>query len=468
MSTKSKVIGLQLSGKLVSNAVRSYRFSKTYSQQLIRVAILNIMYRRMNIDASEFSLQNYESVPYVLFKRKSANRIIRCFHAVSHGIVDAINKEYLKEVYLIFENKKTREIVETYRFTLKYNKGGKKSDVKRSVVSSATVDLLQAICDLPAMEKMSSDIEYGIEFRYNDEVPCEYQPPYFGPGSNPCGINFRDLSDNIIILGTANTGFHKLSCYATGKIFSLTTSEAASSECITGTAPKIANVVNIVDDSDEVLEEETVRNSEKERESCEYLTPEIFPTEQTNDIELEESSEDDRFDEQTTKYPSPANGADGPSSAKRSRMTSDINSIESYEIISIRSEELIECPCLWNLCKYAFETIECPFCQRRVHQVCHGYLRPESLSPDSFQCWKCTPHKSQDWVFFCRIRALVAIANATDTFPLELLDSVPIDEKEAILRKLNALMILTTSDVHKSCVINKDRLEKSLMCLFVQ
>lgn len=57
--------------------------------------MINVVYHRIDIPQSEFESKKYETVPYVLHKRKSQNKFIKAYHVIGGGIMDALEKDFV-------------------------------------------------------------------------------------------------------------------------------------------------------------------------------------------------------------------------------------------------------------------------------------------------------------------------------------------------------------------------------------
>ncbi|KAF7278034.1 hypothetical protein GWI33_008953 [Rhynchophorus ferrugineus] len=216
MSTKTE-ISAALTNLQVQNSTKTFNLSKQFAKRLLRIGTLNILYRRLDIPEEEFTQANFAGTPYMLFKRKSTNTFIKYFHSVSMGIIDALEKDYLKELYLYILKKDTKELQEKYNFKVKYNKDNEKSTDKSSDVKVATIEFLKAIANLSPKKFSSNDTEISVEFLFNDDVPKDYQPPNFENAKNP--LYFDAEVQRVINLCDINTGFHKIKCYGSGLVF---------------------------------------------------------------------------------------------------------------------------------------------------------------------------------------------------------------------------------------------------------
>lgn len=78
--------------------------SKRYIKDLIRIAVLNILYRRIPLSEDEFKSKEFEDVPFVVFKRKAKNPILRKYHGWAAALIDAIDKNYVKLLHIPTSN----------------------------------------------------------------------------------------------------------------------------------------------------------------------------------------------------------------------------------------------------------------------------------------------------------------------------------------------------------------------------
>lgn len=172
----------------IKNACTSVILSKRYIKTLLRVAILNIMYRRIPIPEEEFKTKEFEKIPFVVFKRNSKNPIIRNYHGVANALVEAIDKNYvnfhsdlknlilikisflkLKDIHLMFKSTSSDDVLEYYRFTIKYAEGEKDVVDKFGQLKDETMYFFNVLRNLGKHPKLDGVVD-EIEFSYYDST----------------------------------------------------------------------------------------------------------------------------------------------------------------------------------------------------------------------------------------------------------------------------------------------------------
>ncbi|ERL88533.1 hypothetical protein D910_05919, partial [Dendroctonus ponderosae] len=175
----------------VKNSVNTFQLSKKYVKRLVKISILNIIYQRIAISEKEFEVKKYEKIPYRVFKPKSQNTFIRVYHAVTNGIIEAIDKDYLKEIVIHIVGKDNYDPLETYNIKIKYNKQDSKSNQKSSAVKAATMEYFKALTEIPGNKWQEDNVKVFFELSYNEglyalkaiiygiqlekSIPCEMQ-----------------------------------------------------------------------------------------------------------------------------------------------------------------------------------------------------------------------------------------------------------------------------------------------------
>ncbi|ERL88534.1 hypothetical protein D910_05919, partial [Dendroctonus ponderosae] len=152
----------------VKNSVNTFQLSKKYVKRLVKISILNIIYQRIAISEKEFEVKKYEKIPYRVFKPKSQNTFIRVYHAVTNGIIEAIDKDYLKEIVIHIVGKDNYDPLETYNIKIKYNKQDSKSNQKSSAVKAATMEYFKALTEIPGNKWQEDNVKVFFELSYNE------------------------------------------------------------------------------------------------------------------------------------------------------------------------------------------------------------------------------------------------------------------------------------------------------------
>ncbi|CAG9854183.1 unnamed protein product [Phyllotreta striolata] len=169
----------------------------------------------MNVDESELESREYEGVPYFVINPKSKKPYdprISQFLSWLKGIKDAINKNYLKVIYLFLLNPE-KDILESYTLKFKYNTDPNNNTPDRKTpdyVKECTKTLLAAISLLSEQRKVNEDSSISIELQYNNGTPADYEPHNFGASSN---AYCRRFSQNTHLLGILSTGYHNLKAF---------------------------------------------------------------------------------------------------------------------------------------------------------------------------------------------------------------------------------------------------------------
>ncbi|XP_030752868.1 uncharacterized protein LOC115879940 isoform X2 [Sitophilus oryzae] len=418
MATKTEDTSCYLTKVDIQQSVKTFNLSKGFAKRLLRIGVLNVMHQRLDIPHEEFIKRSYESVPYVIFRRKSNNKFIRNYHAFSAGIIDAIEKDYLKEILMYFRDNESGELLETYGFKIKYNKQSSKSNVKSTAVKKATLDFLQAIADIPG-EKMESDkIELVVECTYRDEVPLEYEPPYFEVAKEPYCLD--NSVNKVVNLGEVNTGFHKINCYGRGKMFNTSRQSSPISS----------------------------RNNQDEIEA------EIPETERVEE-NMAGGTKSPVSDEQPHKRPRTNSSVID---------LTDVGSLDDH--ISLVSDgRYVTCPCLWELGSN-FETVKCSKCFGEVHLVCHGYVNINDVDQTTFNCVQCDrPEDEQYVMLLMKFRIILFGIYLNKALPVFLLQLGSVEERDFVMNRLDALQVYRHNA--KSILdIDYDRLNEALTQVF--
>ncbi|XP_050511572.1 uncharacterized protein LOC114335355 [Diabrotica virgifera virgifera] len=204
-----------ISGNLIQKSVKSFVLSKKYTRLLLKASVFNIICRRLPINKEELDCKEYNGVNFFILKGKKKqknieNPFFETFLTWLEGIRDAIDKNYLKSVYILLKEADDN-VVETYSFNLKYNTDPNFSNKNESgktpdEVKDATTAMLTLISELENIPKLSPEISLEIEFMYNDDCPMEYEPPGFVSSVQPMCLKIKTPTR----LGNVNTGFHSL------------------------------------------------------------------------------------------------------------------------------------------------------------------------------------------------------------------------------------------------------------------
>ncbi|XP_050510320.1 uncharacterized protein LOC126887043 isoform X2 [Diabrotica virgifera virgifera] len=212
---QQNIMDFKINGNLVKQSVKSFVLSKKYTRIVLKASVFNIICRRLPINKDELDCKEYNGASFFILKGMKKNKnienpFIETFLAWLKGIKDAIDKNYLKSVYILLKESEGN-VVESYSFNLKYNtdpnfsnknEGGKTpEDVK-----GATTTMFNSISALENIPKLSPEITLDIEFMYNDDCPMDYEPPGFVSSVQPMCLQIKTPTR----LGKVNTGFHSV------------------------------------------------------------------------------------------------------------------------------------------------------------------------------------------------------------------------------------------------------------------
>ncbi|XP_023025490.2 HORMA domain-containing protein 1 isoform X1 [Leptinotarsa decemlineata] len=398
MSVKQQT-QLDLTGDLIAKSVKSVTFSKRFTNIIVRCSIFNIIYRRLELKESELKTRNYKGVPYKIIKNpnKSKDPAITSFVSWVEGIQDAIEKNYLREIFLFMKDS-TGDLLETYQFKLKYNTDPN-DEHKRTLVhvQDDTMALLQVICDLGKNKKLENT-KLVIEFKYNDITPFEYEPPGFSPATQPECSKLSDSACNKN-LGKLNTGFHKITCRAHGL---LTLSRAST--------PASACFANGRISQEDVFGEKMVIEAENE----------------------------EKWEKAKSKFNNSC------ITVLSDAFTHDHSLLSSEDIVP--PPENVDCIC--HLSITDVNIIRCSKCDRKYHAPCYGYMNKADFDVN-FSCLECGTTDTMlieftDTQLFVKVRLILYFLNKKKKLPKEIFNSLGDEQKAVVLEKLKQ------SDVYDS------------------
>ncbi|XP_050308606.1 uncharacterized protein LOC126744987 [Anthonomus grandis grandis] len=345
MTTAVKQMALTLQVNDVKKSVTSFLFSKKYVKRLVKITVLNIIHNRVDIPEKEFVTRTYDKVRYSIYQRKSQNPFIRMFHTIMHGVVDAIEKDYLKRVIITLYKKGTKEILETYLIILKYNRDEKKQLARKENINveTATAEYLETLHELPGRKHAESAIDLTINLSYISSVPENYEPPYFEASTEPVRADF--FGERFLNLGAISTGFHKVSTLAKGRNFS-------DSRAATPMSTRIMDKNNV-------------------------------PVEEIGTIEEEQTDGEAALKKRRV--------IGSPGSERNGYVTADeISRDDSF----ISSVDYTNCVCQMPLGPL-YKLIRCSRCSATVHLVCHSYISENDVDSNEFACLLCCPEPDQ-------------------------------------------------------------------------
>uniref|UniRef100_A0AAR5PSX7 HORMA domain-containing protein n=1 Tax=Dendroctonus ponderosae TaxID=77166 RepID=A0AAR5PSX7_DENPD len=427
-STTLASMSLVLTNRDVKNSVNTVQLSKKYVKRLVKISILNIIYRRIAISEKEFEVKKYENIPYRVCKRKSQNTFMRVYyHSVTNSMIEAIEKDYLKEIVMhIIGKDNNDDPLETYNIKIKYNKQDSKSNQKSSAVKAATMEYLKALSGIPGKKWQEDNVKMFFEISYNEGVPIEYEPPNFEPAKKLLCSN----PNRIISLGAISTGFHKVSMWGRGVNFAeireLTPSGNSS-------VPVSNTKNNLLEDDDNMEDIPEVKRKQN-------------------------------------------NGTCGENASKKRKLqvispSCDISTngeLDWGNISIMSSEDDTYCPCKWRL-PDKYETIKCSKCFAKVHLACHGYINIEAVDKTKFSCYTCSysrtgKNKLNKMNLLIKTRAILYGIQLEKSIPNEMKLATK-DEAAYILEQLDSLGVIDCSSSSFS-KINEKSLSSAILATF--
>uniref|UniRef100_A0AAR5PDF2 HORMA domain-containing protein n=1 Tax=Dendroctonus ponderosae TaxID=77166 RepID=A0AAR5PDF2_DENPD len=433
MSSKTFAsMNLVLANSDVKNSVNTFQLSKKYVKRLVKISILNIIYQRIAISEKEFEVKKYEKIPYRVFKPKSQNTFIRVYHAVTNGIIEAIDKDYLKEIVIHIVGKDNYDPLETYNIKIKYNKQDSKSNQKSSAVKAATMEYFKALTEIPGNKWQEDNVKVFFELSYNEGVPFEYEPPNFEPTKELLCSN----TNSLMSLGNISTGFHKVSSWGCGANFAEVRELTPSANC---SVPVSNAKNNLLEDDDNLLEDNMM----------EYIP----------EVKLKHN-----------------NGTCGENASKKRKLqvispSCDLSTngeIDWGNISILSSDDDTYCPCKWPL-PDKYETIKCTKCFAKVHLACHGYISIEAVDKTKFSCYSCScpradKNKLDKLNMLMKTRAIIYGIQLEKSIPCEMQLATK-DEAAYILDQLDSLGVIDCSSSSFS-KINEKSLSSAILATF--
>ncbi|CAH0545726.1 unnamed protein product [Brassicogethes aeneus] len=219
MSSKVTTMEFSITMEEVKQSVKTFTASKRYIQGICRITLLNVLYHRLPLDEKDFVNMDYEGIQFKMFKRNSKNPHIRQYHSWVKGILDALDKNYLKGIFLYLRNADNGDILEMYNLKLQYNK--EKFTEKYRKTPEAQVESTKALLNffqkMQKCPKLGENIQPHIELTYYDDTPNEYEPINFEKAKTE--MRFAALHDDEgCSFVNINTGFHKLKAQVKGTL----------------------------------------------------------------------------------------------------------------------------------------------------------------------------------------------------------------------------------------------------------
>ncbi|CAH1130098.1 unnamed protein product [Ceutorhynchus assimilis] len=458
MNTSIEFPSVIINNLEVQNSIKTFELSKKYLKRITKLALLNIINRRIQVPENEFIEKlAFDQVPYFIFKRKSQNRFIKAHHKYGTGVLDALEKGFLRQMDLIIVRKNTKEILESYRFKYKYNNENEgEAGIRDSEkVRKAMLGLLNAIRCLPGEKWPEDDVDLLCDICYQDNTPSTYEPPHFRPNTEVKSVDHFAVYH----MGRINTGFHKLTGEARGwnlETFK-DTATSAPVPVVEEQVPRDEEERQYANDAEqepmEIAQEplemaqgsmekqQTVTEEERESLEIDAISPEI----RFGNLKIRSNNKRGCID-QIMKSP--------PKKAKL--MLNESIENKSLEIASVLSQALENCACEWRNLDQTFQLINCNKCLEPVHAVCNGYFDSQAIDKEQFICLSCSSNNKNNklrahlrlvlYGAFCEEREPAVLRNAKKT------------EKKLLLKKLEKYGIIQPG----TGVVNLKALEEAI------
>ncbi|KAF5302108.1 hypothetical protein FQR65_LT08659 [Abscondita terminalis] len=343
------------------------------------------------------------------------NKILKEIYRWCMGALDAFNKEYLEELYLIFMGMSDPyEILESYKFRFEYDKCRREVTVDSKILKSAVCELFTSISEISVDPLKENNFVPYICINYTDNVPPTYHAPHFNSAHTEHRLAkfLESKCKNYMKCRRIDTGFHSMSY-----------------ECnLPGWQPDLNKNVECIDltleDDDEVVDTSILKDDVKLNTSMEISDYE-GPLEQDHQTNLNDSFK-----------------------------TDDSVTICLSQENCIDYLDKINCPCALKKKFFNIDLVECNRCHLMQHLPCIGYLF-ENEFDSAYNCDKCknvaltyTDH------LLSSLRLLVAHSYFNSSFAFEVFDEMKLDIKPFMIRIL--LLHKAVEYVDNKYVIGED------------
>ncbi|CAG9832873.1 unnamed protein product [Diabrotica balteata] len=437
--------------------------SKKYTRLVLKASIFNIICRRLPVNKDELDHREYNGAHFFTLKglKKNSrieNPFIETFVHWIDGIKDAIDKNFLKSVYVLLKDSEDN-VVESYSFNLKYNTDSKFSNKKKGgktpeEVKCATTAMLTLISELEEIPKLSPEITLHIEFMYTDDCPMDYEPPNFASAVQPLCLKIKRPAT---ALGKVNTGFHSLVARSSqlNKII-------AAEEDLNKT-DKIEDDLNS-NQSKDIIEENLNKNKDVEMTDVISIDDSIASEDsnrvpkaiELNKMDSEDDTNhylDDTLDEEELIAQLEKTGAKYNTSnvtiPDQDQTTPNIFT-EDYDM---ETTEDIDCMCKLRIPE-KLNIVKCTQCERSYHGPCVGYV---SGNPGiGFKCILCKPGRKIDKedALFHRLMLTCTLTQELGVLPIDILNFMNEKDKQNVIKAMNNV------DVYQPDPSDPDDLQK--------
>ncbi|XP_072395737.1 uncharacterized protein [Diabrotica undecimpunctata] len=476
LTTQKNTLGFKIDGTLIRQSVKSFVLSKKYTRLVLKASIFNIICRRLPVNEDELDHREYNGAQFFILKNlkkntRIKNPYIETFVDWMDGIRDAIDKNYLKSVYVLLKDSEDN-VVESYSFNLKYNtdpsnkkKGGKTPEE----VKCATTAMLTLISELEEIPKLSPEISLHIEFMYNDDCPLDYEPPNFESSVQPLCLKIKRPAT---ALGKVNTGFHSLVARSSqlNKIIAaeedLNTTDKIEDDLNSNQSDKNEDDLNS-NQSKDIIEENLNKNKDVEMSDVISIDDSISSEDsnrvpkaiELHKMDIEDDINnylDDTLDEEELIAQLEKTGAKYNTSnvtIPDQDLTTPNIFTEDYDM---ETTEDIDCMCKLRIPEKLIR-VKCTQCQRSYHGPCVGYINGNPGI--DFKCILCKPGRKIDKedVLFHRLMLTFTLTQELGVLPIDILNCM--DEKD----KQNVMKAINNVDVYQPDPSDPDDLEKGVI-----
>eukprot|EP00854_Cymbomonas_tetramitiformis_P002052 gene2052-2748_t len=230
------------------------------TKNLLRIGVYNICYLRCLFPEDRFAELNALGMR---LKRliPACSDSARVVDWLEQGVYDAISRRYLKTLtFIITDGEDTRNVLECYEFSFKFcedekgddsvsvslvsergdhtaaNKSAKHRESKMDAEPHMTQDqvrkvacqMIRTLCELiKTFDYVPDDRILTMSLSYHDNVPDEYEPPFFCAERE--SLHFRETPNSFeTTIGAVETRHHSLSLRIRSKLDCFSTDEVAT------------------------------------------------------------------------------------------------------------------------------------------------------------------------------------------------------------------------------------------------
>ncbi|KAB0797053.1 hypothetical protein PPYR_11114 [Photinus pyralis] len=200
----------------VHTAVLNPQGSAALLRKVLSCSLASILYTRTNINRGDFIHSSVNGQPLQGFNRKTETPAITQIVTWLKGSYDALDKHYLREMYLFLNNKQTGDIMENYKFVIHYFDSNELHHRNKSDFGQSLTELFKTIQNLFIEDNIleGNDLNFYMCVSYYDNVTP----------SNYCPVNFIEPEEDVnhiiesirfpspyeTVIRTVSTGFHRV------------------------------------------------------------------------------------------------------------------------------------------------------------------------------------------------------------------------------------------------------------------